>query len=482
MKKLMKKILAITVMAALIAGVMPLAGLEGLFKFSPVTVKAADVDPFDTSKLTKTGSGNYAGASWTTYDNGLVWVVDDKSGETSYSQDHFNIYWVIEDTRMGLTAEDIKYIYWDITAPKSCESLFYECTNLEKVIFGDTFVGTSGNIEKMHMMFRGCEKLATVDMSGFDTSNVKDMNSMFYDCYKLKNVDVSGFKTSNVTDMSWMFIRCRELTSLDVSGFDTSNVFYMNNMFESCYSLESIDVSGFDTSKVVDMHSMFIRCYEVTSLEVSSFDTSQVRNMSNMFYGCSNITSLDLSKFDTSSVTNMDSMFYNCYDLRSLDISGFDTSATTSVADMFESCNNLHVLKTPNTHKATDTLLEGEVWYKLNSNKTIDRSSKLECIPVTTGESVTIIREHNHEYSSVKDGLGTCAICDVKVKFGDCDDDGNITVSDAVMLKKYLAGDKSVAINLGAADVNADKEVKVEDAVKLMKHLAGMKVKLGVAG
>ena len=102
-------------------------------------------------------------------------------------------------------------------------------------------------------------------------------------------------------------------------------------------------------------------------------------------------------------------------------------------------------------------------------------------MPTGITTSVQLIKEVTHQCNSVTNGIGNCSVCGLIVKYGDCDDNGIINVSDAVMLKKYLAGDKSVAINLGAADVNADKEVKVEDAVKFMKHLAGVNVELGRA-
>ena len=132
MKKLFRKVLAIILMAALIAGVMPLTGLEGVFKFSPLIVKAAESDPFDTSSLTVLASNNYKGAKWTWYNNGLLWVQDDISGETQYGGNQyyraFDIDDILDDSEFTATQGDIKYIYWDITAPNSCELAY--CSGL----------------------------------------------------------------------------------------------------------------------------------------------------------------------------------------------------------------------------------------------------------------------------------------------------------------------------------------------------------------
>ena len=131
-----------------------------------------------------------------------------------------------------------------------------------------------------------------------------------------------GSNTSNVTDMNGMFGSCNKLTSLDLSGWDTSNVTDMNSMFYGCSGLTSLDVSSFDTSKVNNMSTMFYGCRALTSLNVSSFNTSNVTNMSAMFWDCSGLASLDLSGWDTSNVTNMTDMFSGCGKLKTITMIG----------------------------------------------------------------------------------------------------------------------------------------------------------------
>lgn len=128
-------------------------------------------------------------------------------------------------------------------------------------------------------------------------------------------------KIDGLKSMGYMFSRCGNLASLDLSGFDTSAVTNMGNMFYGCTKLTSLDVSGFDTSAVTDMRNMFASCSSLTSLDLSGFDSSTVTSMSGMFYSCTNLTSLDLSGFDTSAVTDMGSMFIGCTSLRLVTIS-----------------------------------------------------------------------------------------------------------------------------------------------------------------
>ena len=198
-------------------------------------------------------------------------------------------------------------------------------------------------------MFLGCSNLASLDVSGLDTSNVTSMGSMFSGCSSLTSLDVSGLDINNVTNMRSMFSGCSSLTSLDVSGLDTSNVTSMGGMFSGCSSLTSLDVSGLDTSNVTDMGGMFSWCSNLTSLDVSSFDTSNVVDnidtdyaaMAGMFSGCSRLTNLDVSGFNISKINNLNEMFSDCSSLISLDVSGFNTSKITNLSEIFSGCSSL---------------------------------------------------------------------------------------------------------------------------------------------
>ncbi|WP_417300927.1 BspA family leucine-rich repeat surface protein [Ellagibacter isourolithinifaciens] len=202
----------------------------------------------------------------------------------------------------------------------------------------------TSNVTNMSSMLRGCSRISSFDLSPLDTSNVTDMSYMLSGCSKLISLDLSSFDTSQVESMSGMFDGCSRLASLDLSSFDTSNVTGMSRMFYGCSSLTSLDVSSFDTSNVTGMSGMFDGCSSLASLNVSSFDTSGAVGMKGMFSGCSKLALLDVSSFDTSRVTDMSDMFHGCSSLTSLDVSSFDTSRVTDMSDMFHGCSSLSSL------------------------------------------------------------------------------------------------------------------------------------------
>ncbi|WP_417053410.1 BspA family leucine-rich repeat surface protein [Ellagibacter isourolithinifaciens] len=202
----------------------------------------------------------------------------------------------------------------------------------------------TSNVTNMRGMFSECSSLASLDLSPLDTSNVTDMSYMLSGCSKLTSLDLSPLDTSKVTNMSYMLYYCPSLTSLDLSPLDTSNVTSMRGIFAHCSKLASLDLSPLDTSNVTNMSSMLRGCSRISSFDLSPLDTSNVTDMSYMLSGCSKLTSLDLSSFDTSQVESMSGMFDGCSRLASLDLSSFDTSRVTDMSDMFHGCSSLSSL------------------------------------------------------------------------------------------------------------------------------------------
>ena len=314
----------------------------------------ADTDVEAPGEMDSTGkdnlsdiTGSPAGDQITTYaadviasgiDGDITWVIDaggklTVTGTGDLSGEHYESDFAWRPYSGQITSAEIK-----VTGMTDASLLFYYCVNLASI---DVSGFDTSNVTNMGGMFSGCSSLTSLDVSGFDTSNVTDMGWMFNECDGLTSLDVSGFDTSNVTYMGWMFMGCGGLTSLDVSGFDTSNVTNMIWMFNGCGGLTSLDVSGFDTGNVTYMDGMFNGCSGLTSLDVSGFDTGNVTDMSDMFWGCSGLTSLDVSGFDTRNVTDMNWMFSGCSGLTSLDVSGFDTRNVTDMNWMFSGCSGL---------------------------------------------------------------------------------------------------------------------------------------------
>lgn len=218
-------------------------------------------------------------------------------------------------------------------------TMFENSKHLRSLKLPKGFIGSS--VTNLKAMFRGCESLTELDLSGSNSENVKAMEEMFYGCKALSKLDLTDFKTGQVTTMENMFGDCSTLETLDVSSFNTENVTTMLGMFNNCSSLRSLNLPGFNTANVTQMSSMFIKCSSLRSLDLSSFNTRKVTRMQNMFEGCTNLESIDLSSFDTENMRSMTGMFFSCTKLETLDLSSFATPKMVTMASAFENCENL---------------------------------------------------------------------------------------------------------------------------------------------
>ena len=257
-------------------------------------------------------------------------------------------YVVVDGVTQDIPANTQKIITFADTFKFSIDS----GSRYQPIEFIGLAVTDASTMTTMKLMFSGCDKLTSIDLSGLNASSVTDMNGMFSSCDSIKSINLLGMDTSSVTNMSRMFNYCINLPSIDLSGLNTSKVMDMSYIFSECKKLESIDLSGFSTSAVTNMSGMFNFCRKLTSLNLSNFDTSKVTNMSSMFYNCEKLESVDLSKFNTSAVTNMEEMFGGYrYDgteyisgFTSLDLSSFNTSKVTEMSRMFQYCKKLTFL------------------------------------------------------------------------------------------------------------------------------------------
>ena len=358
--------------------------------------------------------GEDAVASGEYKENGsnTAWVIDadgkltvEGTGEFADGGGYKRAPWY--EQRELITSVEIK-----LTGTRNASYMFYGCSNLASV---DVSGFDTSQITNMNGMFCNCDSLRKLDLSGFDTSSVASMIGMFEECNSLLNLNVSGFNTSRVMDMSWMFYGCGALSNLDVSGFDTGKVTDMYNMFGRCGGLTSLNVSSFDTSRVTDMgwmiggcggltafdmsgfntsrvtnmQGMFSACGSLGELNLSSFNTAQVKNMRDMFHDCTSLRNVDLSSFDTSQVIYMDRMFHNCASLTKLDLSSFDMGRVTSADVMLMRMHKVQMIDTPYDLRISIALPENpyrcDEWYQMDGKKITELPQNRDSILIQCG-------------------------------------------------------------------------------------------------
>ena len=361
--------------------------------------------------------------------------------------------------------DDTLTFYYDILKPERTGTVLnvdkFEWTgetyrnNVTAVVFDAAF-GNYNGLTSTSMMFSRMENLTTIDgIEYLNTVNVTDMSAMFSGCQSLDSLDVSNFDTKNVTDMSWMFGICKSLTSLDLGSFDTGNVTKMNAMFSGCENLETLNIGGFNTENVTKMNSMFAGCKKLTTLSFNNFETQKVEDMSSMFSGCQKLDSIDVTMFNTENVTKMSSMFSDCQTLDTLDLSKFDTKSVMRMDNMFKECLKL------------TTIYVGDDWNTENVENSEDMF--LNCLAII-GQDGTTYDEESTDKAKAHYDEGGYLTYKPPYLLGDANSDGEVNMTDAMYITKFILGNPDPDFNIEAADANLDGRISLQDVMFIVNY------------
>ena len=133
-------------------------------------------------------------------------------------------------------------------------------------------------------MFEHCTKIVSIDFSKFDSTGITDMSNMFYECTSLEYINFgNSFDTSSVITMENMFYGCNKLIALDLSMFKTESLTTMSSMFFSASSLVSLDLSSFNTTSVENMNNLCYKCEKLVFINLKSFEEKENLCCSNIF-------------------------------------------------------------------------------------------------------------------------------------------------------------------------------------------------------
>ncbi len=238
-------------------------GMDSMF-YGCSSVKVLDVSGFNTATVTNMGSMFYGCSS--------VKVLDVSDFNTANVTNMGMMFYNCSNvTKLDLSNFSAKKVKGG-SSIDGVESMFYGCSKVEEIVFGENFTVESAN--NLNDMFNGCGSLKTLDLSGFNTANVTNMDDVFRGCSSLTELKLSNWNTANVTTMWSMFEGCSSLTTLDLSSFNTAKVGYMCSTFKGCELLETIYVgTDWSIARVDSVNDTFLEC---TSLKGAiSYDSNK---------------------------------------------------------------------------------------------------------------------------------------------------------------------------------------------------------------
>ena len=283
--------------------------------------------------------------------------------------------------------------------PKSCSNWFYGGSNITKITGMSENLNTE-DVTQAANMFRGCEKLSSIDLSNFNTAKFERMDYMFQGCSNLKELDLTKFNTAQVYTMQSMFQDCSNLKTIYVSDkWSVASLKHLENMFKDCgtdevtkddrvayvvynngtltfkydnnkpegaYAVSTSTVSTANVDWIYVISSVTTVVFDksfryytpntcsnwfhggsnITKISGMSenLNTEKVTYTTYMFTGCSKLSSIDFSNFNTENITHMNFMFEGCTSLSELDLTNFNTSKVTTMQSMFDGCTNLRTI------------------------------------------------------------------------------------------------------------------------------------------
>lgn len=133
---------------------------------------------------------------------------------------------------------------------ESINGRFLRWSNLRKLELPRFIAPPGSSINAFYM----CQKLESIDVSGWDMSKATDLHGFFQYCYALKSVDLSTWRIPVVVDINTFFYACGSLTAVDFGSMDFSSVRDTSLMFHVCGSLTTVkgNITGLNTD--IDLH------------------------------------------------------------------------------------------------------------------------------------------------------------------------------------------------------------------------------------
>ena len=206
------------------------------------------------------------------------------------------------DSDKALTSLDLTN--FNPSKSKSFSGMFSKCTALTSV--GDLSKWTGSNATSVSHMFDGDSSLKTLDLSNFALKKVQYFSSMFQDCSGLTTITgMNLWDVSSAIFMDNMFKGDEKLTSLDLSYFNPNKVQYFSYMFNGCSGLKTITgINSWDVSSAIYMDHMFEgdTSFEgdknLKSLTLNNANSENLQSVEGALNGCSQLARLDISKLN----------------------------------------------------------------------------------------------------------------------------------------------------------------------------------------
>ena len=338
-------------------------------------------------------------------------------------------------------------------------SPFYANADIKRIIIEDG-VASIG-----YYAFEKCENVESVAIP--DSVHLI-LDGAFYCCYALRTFTIPD-SVSVLGDSA--FYGCHQLETIHIPD---SITIIGNDTFYNCSSLTSVRLP--DAVRRIGWHA-FGNCKSLTAITLPDSLTDIGFAA---FYGCKSLTSVSIPD----SVTYISAMaFMDCTSLAAIEISSY---ATAIGNDAFDGCGSLTSVTLPDSVTEIDsnafflcknlkavTILNAECEID-DSASTISNGYDSEKRCSYFDGTIYGYTDSTAQAYAEKYGYKFIAIDKPSGVSGDINNDGVLSVSDAVLLQKWLlAVPGTHLINWEAADLYEDGKLNVFDMCMMKRALIG---------
>lgn len=164
--------------------------------------------------------------------------------------------------------------------------------------------------------FKGCEHLASVDLSSLETIGTCSFANTFIDCVALTSIDLPELTTVGTQGCQEAFKGCTGLTTANLPKLANLSANALSYTFSECSSLATVNLGTSIVNITADkaFYYTFSDCTSLSTINFSSLKTvSGAQSLYALFMGCTNLKTPNFSSLEALDGSECASgLFFQC--------------------------------------------------------------------------------------------------------------------------------------------------------------------------
>lgn len=194
---------------------------------------------------------------------------------------------------MARDCKSLTNVIWGecrLTNVSTARDMYSNCVSLTEITTSPFSGGKLNDSYCLDSFCSYCSALKKADMSYLPDITITSISQVFYQCTRLEQIIWGNVKFPNVTSLSNMFYGCGSLTEIDLSPFDSAPITYMYGLLCNCEKITTVDLTPLRNARISKTSSIGALLAGCTSLKeiIAPWQTAPTVN-SNTFGSSSSV-------------------------------------------------------------------------------------------------------------------------------------------------------------------------------------------------